>query len=217
MPAHERRADRARRLARRGLLGIGEDFRETRLRAGMTLRELSSIVGVSIAELSRIERGLAPHVAYEDLVGIGSGLALDVPLRTFPNGIPIRDAAQVELLRRLRVLVSASLRIRHEVPLGLVGDQRAWDAVIEGRTWLLPVECESRLRDLQAVCRRIALKSRDAQASVVVLVVSDTRHNRQVLREASAHLRDQFPVPAREALDCLRPGDVPRSSAIIRL
>jgi len=72
----------------------------------MTLRELSSIVGVSIAELSRIERGLAPHVAYEDLVGIGSGLALDVPLRTFPNGI------RSEMRRRWSCFVASASSFR---------------------------------------------------------------------------------------------------------
>jgi hypothetical protein len=65
MPPHERRADVARRRALAALVAIGADFRQSRLRAALSLRELSAITGISPAELSRIERGLATHPAYE--------------------------------------------------------------------------------------------------------------------------------------------------------
>jgi transcriptional regulator with XRE-family HTH domain len=217
MPGQERRSDRARRLARRGLISVGEDLREARLRAGMTLRELSAVVGASIAELSRIERGLAPHVPYETLAVIGAGVGLDVSIRAFPNGQPIRDAAQLELLSRLRAVLPRGIQLRTEVPLGIPGDLRAWDAVIDARVWWRPVEAESRLRDVQALQRRIRLKCRDAEVEDVILVAADTRHNRHVLRVAADVLAEMFPLSARDVLSALRAGRAPERSGILLL
>ena len=217
MPGQERRSIRARQLARRGLIAVGEDIREARLRAGTTLRELSVSVGISVAELSRIERGLAPHVAYESLAIIGAAVGLDISIRAFPNGAPVRDAAQLELLGRLRAVLPRGLRLRFEVPLGIPGDLRAWDAAIEAPTWWRPVEAESRLRDVQALQRRIRLKCRDAQVEQVVLVVADTRHNRHVLRVAADHLAELFPASSRDLLAALRAGQGPLRSGILIL
>jgi transcriptional regulator with XRE-family HTH domain len=217
VPPHERRADRARRLAQRGLTALGVDLREVRLRASLSLRQLSVIVGVSPAELSRIERGMSPHVAYETLVSIGAGLGLDVPIRGFPNGQTVRDAAQLELMRRLRALLPAGLRLRSEVPLGIQGDLRAWDGVIEGAGWWRPVELESRIRDVQALQGRVRLKCRDGNAPTVLLVVADTRHNRHVLRAAADELAEMFPVTSRDAIAALRSGRAPAGSAVVLL
>lgn len=183
----------------------------------MSLRELSAQVGISPAELSRIERGLSSHVAYENLVAIGSVLGLDIPIRAFPNGSQIRDAAQLELMRRLRATLPAGLRLRPEVPLGIRGDLRAWDGVIDGTGWWRPVELESRIRDVQALQRRIRLKCRDGNAPFVLLVVADTRHNRRVLRAAADELSEMFPIRSRDALATLRAGRAPVAGAILLL
>jgi transcriptional regulator with XRE-family HTH domain len=179
MVTRERRLDRGRRQARRGLTTIGEEFREGRLRAGLTQRQVGEAIGVSHSEVSRIELGVATRVPYETLVMIGAVLGMDVPVRTFPSGDPIRDAAQLALLARLRVLLPVPLTWRTEVPLRVAGDQRAWDAVIGGPDWRVPVDAESRLRDVQACSRRVALKRRDDASDVVILLIADTRHNRR--------------------------------------
>lgn len=176
MSTRERRLDRGRRHSRRSLSAIGEELRETRIQAALTQRELSAAVGISSSEISRIERGESHHVAYETLVAIGAALGLDVPLRVYPNGDAVRDAAQLALLARFRMLMPADLRHRTEVPLGIPGDRRAWDDVIDGPGWSLPVEAETRLRDVQALHRKIALKCRDAGVDRVLLLVADTRH-----------------------------------------
>jgi transcriptional regulator with XRE-family HTH domain len=153
MSTRERRIDRGRRLSRRSLLTIGEEFREARIQAALTQRELGATVGISASEISRIERGQSPHVAYETLVAIGAALGLDLPLRAYPNGDAVRDAAQLALLARFRAMLPAGLRHRTEVPLGIPGDGRAWDDVVDGPGWSLPVEAETRLRDVQALHR----------------------------------------------------------------
>jgi transcriptional regulator with XRE-family HTH domain len=181
----------------------------------MTLREVSAAVGISVAELSRIERGLAPHVAYETLALIGAAVGLDISIRAFPNGQPVRDAAQLELLRRLRTVLPRGIRVRFEVPLGIHVDLRAWDAAIEAPDWWRPVEAETRLRDVQALQRRIRLKCRDGRVAQVVLVVADTRHNRHVLRVAADDLAELFPISSRDVLSALRAGREPSGSGIL--
>jgi transcriptional regulator with XRE-family HTH domain len=217
MVTRERRLDRGRRQARRGLTTIGEELRETRLRAGLTQRQVAAAVAISHTEVSRIERGLATRVPYETIVTMGAVLGLDVPLRAFPSGDPIRDAAQLALLARLRVLLPPPLTWRTEVPLNIPGDQRAWDAVIGGPDWRVPVDAESRLRDVQACTRRVALKRRDDGSDVVILLVADSRHNRRVLRLAGPDLVGEFPMTGPGVLAALRLGEAPSASGIVLL
>jgi transcriptional regulator with XRE-family HTH domain len=187
------------------------------LSAGLTQTQVAAAIGVSASELSRIELGQAHHVRFETLVMMGAVLGLDVPLRVFPAGDPIRDVAQLALLAKLRARVAPSLRWRTEVPLSIPGDRRAWDAVIEGRGWRVPVEAETRLRDVQACSRRVALKRRDDSSGLVMLLVADTRHNRHVLRLAAPDLAVEFPIPGRVALASLVKGERPAGSAILVL
>ena len=215
MATRERRLDRGRRLAHRALLIMGDELREARIQAALTQRELGAVVGISPAAIGRIERGQSPHVAYETLVLLASALGLDIPLRAYPNGDRVRDAAQLALLASLRALLPTDLRHPTEVPLGIPGDLRAWDEVITGWGWSLPTEAETRIQDVQALRRRLALKCRDAGVETMLLVVADTRHNRHVLRLAAADLAEAFPIRGRVALAALRRGEKPSGSAIL--
>jgi transcriptional regulator with XRE-family HTH domain len=213
----ERRIDRGRRLARHALATIGEELREARLAAGLTQRQVAEAVGISHTEMSRIERGVAPWVAYETLVMIAAVLGLDLPLRAFPVGGPIRDRAQLELLAKLRAILPTDLTWRTEVPLRIERDLRAWDAVVGGQGWKVPVDAETRLRDVQALARRAALKRRDDATEVMILLVADTRHNRQVLRLAKSDLAGDFPLPGPAVLAALSKGERPTGSGIVFL
>jgi transcriptional regulator with XRE-family HTH domain len=208
--------DRARRLTTKALMGIGEELRDARLQAGLSLRELATAADVSAPQISRIERGVLRHVAFETIVQVATGLGLVVPLRAFPSGDPVRDAAQLALLARFRARLP-NLRHRSEVPLGVPRDLRAWDEVVDGPGWWIPVEAESRLRDVQALHRRIALKCRDGGTHRVILLVADTRHNRSVLRLASAEFRASFPVRGAVALAALDQRRIPDGSAVVLL
>lgn len=118
MAVGERRIDRGKRLAARALTGIGDELREARLRAGLSQRSVAGAAGLSRAELSRVERGVAPRVPYQTIVLVGAALGVDVPLRAFPSGDPVRDAAQLALLTRFRLLLPRSLRWQTEIPFG---------------------------------------------------------------------------------------------------
>lgn len=195
MVTRERRLDRAQRLLRRALAVTGDELREGRLQSGLTQRELGSRVGISHSHVSRIERGLIINVPYGTLVRVGAVVGLDIPLRTYPNGDRVRDAAQIATLARFRATLPAQLGWRAEVPLQRPGDLRAWDAVISGPGWRLPIEAETRIRDVQAMLRRIALKQRDDNAQRIILLVADTRNNDPSSGWPRPNLRQRFQRP----------------------
>jgi transcriptional regulator with XRE-family HTH domain len=175
------------------------------------------MVGISPPQISRIEHGQSRHVAFETLAQLAAGLGLDLSLRAYPNGSPVRDAAQLALLARFRAALPRQLKHRTEVPVGPAGDLRAWDDVVFGASWSLPVEAETRLRDVQALNRRLALKQRDGEVPSMLLVVADTRHNRHVLRIAADEFADRFPVRQRDAMAALARCQKPAGSSILIL
>ena len=214
MVTRERRLDRAERLIRRALMTIGEELRESRIRAGLSQREVGRLVGLSHSHISRIESGLVRTARYDTLVRIGAVLGLDIPLRAYPNGDPVRDAAQLALIGRFRAVLPASVRWRAEVALGIPGDLRAWDGVISGPGWSMPVEAETRIRDVQALLRKLALKQRDAGADQILLLLADTRHNRSVLRLYADEFA-AFPADRRAARAALASGRSPGTSCLL--
>ena len=204
-------------MADQALVRIGREIHGGRLGSGLTLAEVGSAIGRSTSEISRIEHGQSPHVSYETLALAAAAVGLDLPLRAFPAGEPIRDKGQLALLARFRSRLPATLRWRTEVPLQIAGDLRAWDAVIGGRSWSVPVDAESRLHDVQALSRRLALKRRDDGSPTMILLVADTRHNRSVLNLARADLAADFPLPGSRILALLEAGQCPPASGIVLL
>ena len=142
-------------------------------------------------------------------------VGLDLVIRTYPRGDPIRDAGHARLLERFRQRLHASLSFRTEVPLPIPGDLRAWDAVIDGPGWHLPVEAETVLTDSQALDRKLALKLRDGQFDHVILLVADTSRNREAL--ASMPLTARFSMSSRAVLAALREGRDPGASGLVIL
>jgi transcriptional regulator with XRE-family HTH domain len=199
------------------------ELRGSRVMAGISLAAVARATGISPSALSRIERGEAMAVPMDQLARIGAVVGLDVRLRAYPSGDPIRDAAQIRLLERCRARLASTLSFRTEVPLPIEGDLRAWDGWIDGfeadpstRSGLA-VEAETRLSDFQAQCRHLALKMRDGGVDAVLLVVADTRTNRAVLRSTAPSILELFPVPPRRALEALARGNHPGRSALVCL
>jgi hypothetical protein len=104
-----------------------------------------------------------------------------------------------------------------EVPIPVPGDRRAIDAETRLNGRRIGFEAELQLDDMQALERRLALKRRDAALDVLVLVVADTRHNRQVLAQHRESLRPAFPLDPREVLTALARGLVPRADGLVVL
>lgn len=104
-----------------------------------------------------------------------------------------------------------------EVPLPIPGDRRAWDARIGGAGWMLHVEAETALRDVQALERRVALKASDAGVGDVLLLIADTRRNRAALAGTREALRIRFPLDTRQVLWSLGRGGRPSGGGIVLL
>ena len=138
-------------------------------------------------------------------------------VKFYPAGQPLRDQAHLELIERFRARLGPGLVLRTEVPVPIGGDARAWDIIVDGAPLPIGGEAETRLRDWQALQRRIALKMRDSGIDRVILLVTASRSNREALRAADASLAAMFPVPARAALKALGEGRDPGGNAIIML
>lgn len=196
---------------------VGGDIRVARMTHDLSQALVASTCGISQGYYSLIERGLAPGVRVDDLAAACNVVGLELALRTFPSGHPVRDAAHLELLSRLRALLPPGTSWRTEVPMPIQGDQRAWDAVIKLARLTIGVEAETRLRDVQAVERRLALKKRDGGTVRVILLVRASRSNLSLLRALGPELRAAFPVASSDAIAALAAGRDPGGDAVIQL
>jgi transcriptional regulator with XRE-family HTH domain len=220
MSTRERPVDRAIRIADADRLRAASEIRDARVAAGASLASVAVAARVSPSQARRIERGAMPNVSHHQVARVAAAVGLDARLRLYPGPDPIRDAGHVRLIERLRARLGAGLILRMEVPLPIDGDPRALDAVLDrliGLDRRLPVEVETRISDLQAQYRRLMLKVRDAGFEHLLLVVADTRRNREAVRAAPDLLRVLFPVSGRNALAALREGRHPGGSALVLL
>ena len=213
----ESHVSRGTRRGRRLLADLGEEIRAARRASGLSLAECATAAGISGAELSRIERGLAPWLDVLTASRVCAVVGLDLSVRAFPGGNPVRDAAHAPMLAAFRDLLGPGLRLRAEVPVTDGRDARAWDGVIDDRTSEAAVELESKVTDGQSLARRLALKQRDGQVSRLILVILDTRTNRAALRLASPVLESQFPLHDREIRSALSAGRLPEEGGIVLL
>jgi transcriptional regulator with XRE-family HTH domain len=220
MGTRERPADRGHRRAKDAFRRLGQEHRVARVGAGLSLRDVAAASTASHQQLLRFERGELERISIAELGAWCSVVGLELGLRAFPAGDPIRDRAQLQLLDRLRARVHPSLRWRPEMPLPIEGDLRAWDAEITGRhptAWRARVEAETRIADGQALERRLALKVRDDPAGHVILLVSDTRANRRALVSIGVGLDHLVPARTREMLAALSAGQDPGRGGIVIL
>ena len=141
-------------------------------------------------------------------------VGLELSLRAYPAGRGIRDDAQAAVLERFASLVVPPWSWATEVPMPIPGDLRAWDGVLRG-VCKIGVDAETRIRDLQAVDRRVMLKLRDSELDRALIVVPDTRSNRAMLASTAPSLESNYPIPGRVALQALRDGRDPGGNAII--
>jgi transcriptional regulator with XRE-family HTH domain len=191
-----------------------------RVGAGLSLRDVAAASGASHQQLARFERGDLDRVSIAQVGAWCAVVGLDLSIRAYPTGDPIRDRAQLALLERFRARLHPSLRWRTEVRLPIERDLRAWDAEVSGAAqerWRVRVEAETNVADGQALERRLHLKIRDDPAGHVVLLVSETRANRQAIRLLRDGLRETLPLDTREMLAGLGAGNGPGGSGIVIL
>jgi hypothetical protein len=217
MATRERRLDRGRDQADRIARQMGFEIRLTRRGAGLSIRAAAASVEMSETMFGRIERARLREVTVEQLAIASAAVGLRFNGRAYPDNDPVRDEAHARLLQRFRNELPARTPWRTEVPLPIMGDLRAWDAQCVFDKTTVGIEAEMRLFDLQALDRRIALKRRDGDLAIVVLLVADTNANRRHLREHREQLRPNFPLDTRAVLATIRLGRPPSTSGIVVL
>lgn len=220
MPIRDRPADRGRRRSRIALRRVADDARLARIAAGLSQAEVGRAIGASHSRVGRFERGEVANPTVDFLGAYCAVVGLELAIRAFPAGDPIRDRAQLALLERLRSRLHPTLRWRTEAPLPIAGDLRAWDAEIIGAKpdrWRARVEAQTNISDGQALERRLALKLRDDPGGHLILLVSDTRANRAALRSMGVGLRELLPLETRAILTALAAGRDPGMSGVVIL
>ena len=196
---------------------LQRELRIARVDRGLSQASVAAALGIDRSWVSRVERGQVDDIGIVAASEMLAAVGLELSARAYPSGGPLRDAAHSALLDRLRSALHRCLGWSTEVPLPLVGDLRAWDALIRGRTWRCGVEAETRPTDLQALERRLTLKQRDGAVDVVLLLLLDSRYNRRLVREHADALHERFPVAGARALELLAAGTSLGGNAIILL
>lgn len=202
------------------LAKLARELGDARRAAGLSARDVAIAAGVSDDTIRRLERG-EPRTATIDLIArVAEVVGLQLGASLHPNGDPVRDRGHLVLIDRLRKRLGPTVRLRTEVPIPISGDLRSGDAVVavvsaDGLADIL-IEAETHLDDIQLVERRGAAKQRDLGARRFVLLVADTKHNREVI-ERHPELRERFPVGARTALAALARGQDPGGDCLIVL
>lgn len=217
MTTRERPADRGSRRGRRSLDEVIREFREARVGAGVSQKVIGTAIGRSAAWVSWTESGENESLSIVDASQMLACVGLDLSVRAYPAGRGVRDEAQLALIARLKSLVVSRWEWRTEVPIPRAGDPRAWDVVLRGPTVSIGVEAETRLRDIQAIDRRVMLKLRDSMLDRVIILIASTRTNRATLREVGDSIRTNYPISSHRALDALVNGRDPGGNAILVL
>jgi len=215
--ARQRPSDRGAAKGRHALRTIGPEIRLARASLGLSVAVVAREAGLSPAEASRIERAEAEWVSVLTLSRLCSIVGLDLSVRAYPGGRPLRDARHAAKLEQLHVRLNDALRWSVEVPLPNATDQRAWDAMIRGHGWRFGVECELNPIDGQALLRRLHLKQRDGLVDGVILLMPDPRQTRLFRREYALQLQMEFPLGAGATLAALATGHRPSASSVVVL
>jgi transcriptional regulator with XRE-family HTH domain len=215
-------ANRTRAIQDAGIIGrrlqaeLGNELREARLARGLRQHDVARSIGLSRFHVSRIERGDVGQLGLAALSRHGAVVGLRLHARFYPSGSGLRDAGQLDLLRRFRARVGDKWTWHLEAPLNIPGDLRAFDLLLTGAT-TIAVEAITGLRDAQAQLRAATLKQRDGRAERLVILLSASHANRDALRLAADLLSASFPLGTKATLAAVAAGDDPGANGIVVL
>lgn len=216
MATRETPAQRGRRRGAELQLRLLGELRQARLKADVSQREMARRIGWSQTEYWRLESNRTANIGLPDLAAAGALLGLDLSAGLHPVGDPISDRGQQVVIARVRALIGPAWRVYAEAPLPGSGDRRAWDLLLRIESQIVGIEVETRVRDIQALVRRIRMRERDGGVDEIILVLADTRTNRRLMAELTEALGPPYGTSAREIQAALRAGrPVPGSGVLL--
>jgi hypothetical protein len=125
------------------------------------------------------------------------------------------DKGHQALIKRFGELLAPTIRMMAEAPLMRAG-LRSWDLLLRIGERLAGVEAETRIRDAQDLVRRVRLRERDGGADAILIVLSDSRHNRALLDDLREMLGPQYATSPRRIRAALRAGrPIPGSGVLL--
>jgi transcriptional regulator with XRE-family HTH domain len=188
---------------------IGQEVPLARTTLGLSIRAAARLAGVSPATQLRVERG-EPTVQVDTACRVASAVGLKVWAKAFPVRTPsLRDTGQLRIADLVRRAATAAWRVVTELGLD---SGRAADLVLFGALEVIHAEIERLLLDFQAQYRSAAAKRdelavRHNRPVRLVLIIEDTRRNRNAIQEHAAFIRSALPAGSREILRAIRTGE----------
>lgn len=215
MATRETRRQKGHRKGQALVRGLVSDLREERQVANVSQRTVARELGWQQSGLNKLEQLEFLNVSLVRLVEIAAVLGFDVSVRLHRVGDAIRDRASEALIARFLRFVADPYRVTREALLP-DGGQRSWDILLRIGGVMVGVEAVTRIRDLQALVRHIRLRERDGGVDHVLVVLSDSTHNRALVGQLVATLGERFETPRGTILAALRTGmPVPGSGVIL--
>jgi transcriptional regulator with XRE-family HTH domain len=188
---------------------LGE-LRVARTTSGVTHGEIAQALGMARSNITRLEAGELKDVGVVRLSEIASVLGYEVSVGLHPIGDPVRDKGQLACGRRFELMLSTKWRVTDETLLPGVGEQRAWDKLMRltdaTPPYLVGVDIESRVWDVQAIVRRTRSRERDGHVDEILIVLADTAHNRRIAEELRHSLGPEYSTGVRSIIAALRRG-----------
>jgi transcriptional regulator with XRE-family HTH domain len=216
MATRETRHHRGRQAAEGLVRTLLRELIDRRKQAGVSQRALAAELGCSQSELWRLEHLVAiGRVSFVEVGELAAVLGLELGAGLHPDGDPIRDKGHQAVIGRFRKVLSPAFRVAAEVPLPNPGDQRSWDLLLRIDGQLAGVEAETRIRDIQALVRRIRQRERDGGTDILLLVLSNSAVNRRLVAELRTALGPSFATSPRLTLAALRSGKALAGSGVI--
>jgi transcriptional regulator with XRE-family HTH domain len=199
------------RQVRRTAFRFGEDYRELRLRSGVSQAAVARAIGVARSVVCRMESGdptIGPAIRARATAALGATFKFAV----YADGTPlIRDAAHARIIERLLRLRHRRWRATVEAPIPGPG-RRSTDLLLAHGRHVVLFEVETHVRRLEEIVReqhdkRAAVREASGAAGErihVVLVLPPTRHHRSLVRAHRETVRAAYPAASarmRDALD----------------
>lgn len=218
MANRERRIERGEWLMRRDLEEMGADLRNARLGAGLSLQEVGRKVGIVPSVILGHERAELPGPRPGVLARHAAAVGMRARIKVYPEGEPLRDAAQVALIHRFRDRLPVGHLLQLEVPVSdEPRDMRAWDALLALPGCRCALEFVTRFHDCQAQLRHFQLKLRDGSVDRLILVVMATHANRSAIAAAADVIDATFPLGTRPVIAALAAGRDPGANGLMFL
>lgn len=216
MGTKETRAQKGRHrgiiLSRRAITQL----RDQRLSLGLSQAAIATAVGWSQQHYSRFERDQLEDLGLVQLSTVASVLGLEPSVTFHPAGPALRDKGHEALIGRLTGVLSPVWHVGREVLFPNPGDPRSWDLLLRLPDFRLGVEAETRIRDMQALVRRLHERDREGGAAALLLVLSDSAHNRRTVPDLRVALGPDYATPAVEVMKALREGaPIPKSGVVL--